>query len=250
MDIFCFWVLVLMITSLLLLIIYCATPNQLGGGRRRRRSSSSASSVLPLGTFGWPFIGETIEFISCAYTDRPESFMEKRRGLYGKVFKSHIFGSPTIVSTDPEFNKIVLQSDAKSFVPSYPKSLTELMGKFSILVISGGLHKKIHGQIASFLKSPGLKNQVTKDMHNYIQRSMATWTENVPVLIQDQARKVAFEVLVKVLIGLDPGYEMELLRKDFQEFMRGLMSLPVKIPGSQLYRSLQAKRRMVKLVKK
>lgn len=36
---------------------------------------------LPLGAVGWPFVGETIDFISCAYSDRPETFMDKRRLL-------------------------------------------------------------------------------------------------------------------------------------------------------------------------
>ncbi|GMP41588.1 LOW QUALITY PROTEIN: hypothetical protein CsSME_00011634 [Camellia sinensis var. sinensis] len=53
--------------------------------------------------------------------------MDRRRHMYGKVFKSHLFGSPTIVSTDAEVSRFVLQSDGKAFVPSYPKSLTELM---------------------------------------------------------------------------------------------------------------------------
>ncbi|MCI10951.1 3-epi-6-deoxocathasterone 23-monooxygenase-like, partial [Trifolium medium] len=100
---------------------------------------SKHRNQLPQGTLGWPFIGETIEFVSCAYTDRPESFMNKRRAMYGKVFKSHIFGSATIVSTDADVNKFILQSDAKVFVPSYPKSLMELMGESSILLINGTL---------------------------------------------------------------------------------------------------------------
>lgn len=33
---------------------------------------------------------------------------------------------------------------------------------------------------------------------------------------------------------------MEFLKKQFQEFIAGLMSLPINIPGSRLYRSLQA----------
>lgn len=40
---------------------------------------------LPLGTLGWPLVGETMEFISCAYTDKPETFMDKRRGMYVTV---------------------------------------------------------------------------------------------------------------------------------------------------------------------
>ncbi|KAL4369405.1 hypothetical protein GQ457_05G025020 [Hibiscus cannabinus] len=211
-------------------------------------SSETIRHKLPLGSMGWPFVGETIQFISCAYSDRPESFMDCRRRMYGKVFKSHIFGAPTIVSTDSDVNRFVLHSDAKAFVPFYPKSLTELMGKSSILLINGSLQRKIHGLVGSFFKSPLLKHQITKDMQNYVQISMDKWREDRPIYIQDETKNIAFQVLVKALISLNPGPEMEILKKEFQEFMLGLMSLPVKVPGSQLYRSSQAKKRMVKIV--
>ncbi|XP_074289077.1 3-epi-6-deoxocathasterone 23-monooxygenase CYP90D1-like [Silene latifolia] len=212
----------------------------------------STTCVLPLGTLGWPFIGETMEFISCAYSHYPESFMNKRRRLYGKVFKSHIFGKPTIISTDAEVNKFILQSDAKVFVPSYPKSLTELMGKSSILLINGSLQRRIHGLIGSFFKSPHLKARVTKDMQSYVLQAMDRWDDgnNVsPIFIQDEAKHIAFQVLVKALISLNPGEEMEFLKREFHEFISGLMSLPINLPGTRLYRSLQAKKEMVKLVK-
>lgn len=217
--------------------------------RNRFRLRSVNRNPLPLGTLGWPVIGETIEFVSCAYSDRPESFMDKRRHIYGKVFKSHIFGSPTIISTDAEVSKFVLQSDAKAFVPSYPKSLTELMGKSSILLINGSLQRRIHGLIGAFFKSPHLKAQITRDMQNYVQESMAHWKDDHPIYIQDETKNIAFQVLVKALISLDPGGEMQLLKKQFQEFIAGLMSLPINIPGTTLYRSLQAKKKMVKLVR-
>ncbi|KAK2983818.1 hypothetical protein RJ640_008494 [Escallonia rubra] len=154
-------------------------------------SSQYRRSPLPLGTLGWPFLGETLDFIACAYTDHPESFMDKRRRMYGKVFKSHIFGSATIVSTDAEVSRSVLQSDATTFVPSYPKSLTELMGKSSILLINGSLQRRIHGLIGAFFKSSSLKAQITHDMHKYVQESMAAWKENHPIYIQDEAKKVS-----------------------------------------------------------
>ncbi|OMO66307.1 Cytochrome P450 [Corchorus olitorius] len=202
-----------------------------------KSSSAKDSCQLPLGTLGWPLLGETIEFISCAYSDRPETFMDRRRRLYGKVFKSHIFGTPTIVSTDAEVSKFVLQSDAKTFETFYPKSLTELMGKSSILIINGSLHRKIHGLIGSFFKSPRLKDQITKDMQNYVQQSMDKWRDDQLIYIQDETKHITFQVLVKALISLNPGEEMELLKKHFQEFILGLMSLP-------------AKKRMVKIIHK
>ncbi|KAM6601604.1 hypothetical protein CsatA_021213 [Cannabis sativa] len=239
------WIFVITVAVLLYCIIFYKNKfiRRLTGSKPRR-------SLLPLGSMGWPFLGETIEFVTCAYSDRPETFMDKRRRMYGKVFKSHIFGSPAIVSTDAEVSKFILQSDAKVFVPSYPKSLTELMGKSSILLINGSLQRRIHGLVGGFFKSPQLKAQITRDMYKYVQESMTNWTHDRPIYIQDETKTIAFQVLVKALINLDPGEEMESLRKQFQEFIAGLMSLPINFPGTRLHRSLQAKKKMVKQVKK
>ncbi|XP_028076561.1 cytochrome P450 90D2-like [Camellia sinensis] len=67
------------------------------------------------------------------------------------------------------------------------------------------------------------------------------------LIVNDQ---IAFQVLVKALISIDPGEEIEFLRKLFQEFIAGLMSLPINFPGSRLHKSLQAKKKMVELVNK
>ncbi|KAK4395129.1 3-epi-6-deoxocathasterone 23-monooxygenase CYP90D1 [Sesamum angolense] len=224
----------------ILCLFVCKKLRKSGRNNNNKSRRSSSSSRLPLGSLGiWPFVGETLHFISSAYSDRPEAFMDKRRRMYGKVFKSHLFGSATIVSTDAEVSRIILQSDAKTFIPSYPKSLMELMGKSSILVINGSLQRRIHGLIASFLKSPTLRSQITTDMRKYVIESMANWSQHAPVYIQDEAKHIAFQVLVKALISLDGGDELELLKKHFQQFIAGLMSLPFNFPGTQLYRSLQ-----------
>ncbi|MQM03219.1 hypothetical protein Taro_035991 [Colocasia esculenta] len=211
---------------------------------RQRWRSSRRGSKLPLGSLGLPLLGETLEFVSCAYSPRPESFMDKRRVRYGKVFKSHIFGSPTIVSTDPEVTKFVLQSDARTFVPSYPRSLMELIGKSSILLINGGLQRRLHGLIGSFLKSPHLKAQITRDMQRYVDAMMGGWNDGQLVYVQDETK----QVLVRALMSVEPGGDMQFLKQQFEVFIAGLMSLPVKMPGSRLYRSLQAKKKMVRMI--
>ncbi|KAI4386962.1 hypothetical protein MLD38_004834 [Melastoma candidum] len=194
----------------------------------RRRTRQARHRLIPPGALGLPFVSETIEFVSQAYSDHPEDFMNKRRQKYRKIFKSHLFGSPTIISTDAEINRSILQSDSKIFVPSYPKSLTKLMGKSSILLINGNLQRRIHGLVGSFFKSAQLKAQVAKDMEIYIQESMKTWGENQqqPILIQDEVKNIALQVLVKALISLEPGEELEFLKKQFQEFISGLTSDP------------------------
>jgi steroid 3-oxidase len=41
------------------------------------------------------------------------------------------------------------------------------------------------------------------------------------------------------MIGLEQGQEMNYLRQQFHIFIAGLISLPIKLPGTQLYRSLK-----------
>lgn len=175
--------------------------------------------------------------------------MDKRRLRYGKVFKSHIFGGPTIVSTDADVSRAVLQ-DGNAFVPWYPKSVMELMGKSSILATNGSLQRRVHGLIGSFFKSPQFKSQVTSQMQKYMRESMAMWKDDQIIFIQEETKEVVFKLLVKSIIGMEPGEELQVLRSQFQEYIAGLMSLPVKLPGTTLYRSLQAKKKMVNLVQR
>ncbi|KAJ8764508.1 hypothetical protein K2173_006248 [Erythroxylum novogranatense] len=219
---------------------------------RKKTNRVDKKCGIPEGNLGWPFIGETLDFIACGYTSRPASFMEKRKFLYGKVFKTNILGTPIIVSTDPQVNKAVLQNHAKSFVPAYPKSIRELMGDHSILQMSGNLHRRIHGIIARFLKSPELKSRITKDIENSVKNTLASWqhTNDHLIYVQNEVKKITFQVLVKVLISIGPGEDLEFLKTEFDEFIKGLICLPIKLPGTRLYKSLKAKQKMFKMVKK
>lgn len=131
---------------------------------------------------------------------------------YGKLFKSHIFGSPTIVSTDAEVSRFVLQSDCRAFVPSYPKSLTELMGKSSILLINGSLQRRLHGLVGAFFKSSQLKAQITRNMEKYVQESMEKWREDHPVYIQDEAKHVGSLTPLSSLSCIIPYIDIILAR--------------------------------------
>ncbi|KAI3813577.1 hypothetical protein L1987_18304 [Smallanthus sonchifolius] len=218
------------------------------GDCRRRRLQP------PRGTSGWPVIGETIEFIASGYTSRPVSFMEKRKSIYGKVFKTHILGRPIIVSTDPDVNKVVLQNQGNVFIPCYPKSVIELLGESSILQMNGGLQKRLHAIVGGFLRSPQFKARITKDIQKSVKLALSTWMDRdnpqQPLYLQDETKKITFEILVRLLMSVEPGEDMEFLKREFMEVIKGLICLPVKLPGFRMYKSLQAKERMLKMVRK
>ncbi|MFM8306141.1 MAG: cytochrome P450, partial [Microcystis aeruginosa] len=71
---------------------------------------------LPPGSFGLPLLGETIAFL----TDG--DFANKRHNKYGQLFRTHIFGSPTIILSGTEANRFLLSNENKYFAATWPKS--------------------------------------------------------------------------------------------------------------------------------
>ncbi|MED6142126.1 cytochrome P450, partial [Stylosanthes scabra] len=163
-------------------------------------------------------------------------------------------GSNVIVSTEVEVNKAILVNQGNIFAPAYPKSIRELTGDYSIFQMNGTLHRNMHALIISFFRSPHLKARITSHIELSVKHCLLTWkdaTPQNPIYIQDQVKMITFPVLVKVLMSVSGDEELELLRKDFQEFFKGFLNcVPIKFPGTTLYKSLKAKERMVKMVKR
>ncbi|KAL3525339.1 hypothetical protein ACH5RR_013711 [Cinchona calisaya] len=218
---------------------------------KKNKEEKQRKNGIPRGSSGWPFLGETLDFIACGYSSRPVSFMEKRANLYGKVFRTHILGKAIIVSTDPDVNKVVLQNHGNAFIPHYPKSISELLGKYSILHINGPLQKRLHALIGGFLRSPQFKAEITRNIEKSVQHVFSSWMENQDrrIYIQLESKKIAFEVMVRTLMSIGPGEDLNFLRREFEEYSKGLISLPIKLPGTRLYKSLKAKGRMLKVVR-
>ncbi|MQM09489.1 hypothetical protein Taro_042361, partial [Colocasia esculenta] len=217
-----------------------------GGG------GAEGAGKIPRGSMGWPLIGETLEFVACGYTSRPVSFMEKRRNLarYGRVFKSHILGTPIVVSTDVEVNRAVLQNQEGFVVPCYPRSVRELLGESSILKKEGSVHRRVHGLIGGFFKSQAAKTCVADAIERAVLQSLGRWQEGQLVYVQDEAKAITFQALLKVLLGIEPGKDLDFLKREYSEFVRGLMCLPIKLPGTRLYKSLKAKEKVLKILRK
>ncbi|KAF3440737.1 hypothetical protein FNV43_RR19023 [Rhamnella rubrinervis] len=217
--------------------------------KKEMKSRKENKVGVPKGNLGWPLVGETIDFIACGYTSKPVSFMEKRRSLYGKVFKTHLLGTPIIVSTDADVNKVVLQNHGNTFIPAYPKSIRELLGEHSILQINGNLQKRLHALIGGFLRSPQFKSRITTDVENSVNLSLCSWKKHKHLIyVQRETQKITFEVLVKVLMSVCPGEDLNSLKREFEEFIKGLICLPINFPGTRLYKSLKAKERLLKIV--
>ncbi|KAI4353672.1 hypothetical protein L6164_002604 [Bauhinia variegata] len=70
--------------------------------------------LLPPGSMGFPFIGETIQLVIPSYSLDLHPFIKKRIQRYGPIFRTKIWGRAIVMSADPDFNNYIVQQEGKS----------------------------------------------------------------------------------------------------------------------------------------
>ncbi|KAJ6325114.1 hypothetical protein OIU76_012239 [Salix suchowensis] len=194
---------------------------------------------LPPGSLGLPFVGETLQLISAYKTENPEPFIDERVNRFGSVFTTHVFGEPTVFSVDPETNRFILQNEGKLFECSYPGSISNLLGKHSLLLMKGNLHKKMHSLTMSFANSSIIRDHLLVDIDRLIRLNLDSWPDRV--LLMEEAKKITFELTMKQLMSFDPCEWTESLRKEYMLVIEGFFSVPLPIFSPTYRRAIKAR---------
>ncbi|XP_065036426.1 cytochrome P450 85A1-like isoform X2 [Musa acuminata AAA Group] len=161
---------------------------------------------LPPGTMGWPVFGETTEFLK-----QGPGFMKNQRLRYGSLFKSHILGCPTVVCMDPELNRFVLMNEGKGFVPGYPQSMLDILGRSNIAAVHGEMHKTMRSAMLGLM---------------------------------------ALMSALKQIASIETGPVSESLKTEIFKLVLGTLSLPINIPGTNYYRGFKARKNLVGLLRR
>lgn len=109
---------------------------------------------------------------------------------YGKIYKSNLFGGPTIVSADAGLNKFILQNEGRLFVCSYPSSIGGILGKWSMLVLVGDMHRDMRIISLNFLSNARLKTHLLPEVEKQTLLVLSSWKDNSTFCAQDEAKKV------------------------------------------------------------
>ncbi|GMN42632.1 hypothetical protein TIFTF001_011845 [Ficus carica] len=206
---------------------------------------------LPNGNMGWlPFLGETLAFLKPHSSNSLGSFLQNRCFWYGKVFKSHLFGSPAIVSCDLELNMFILQNEDKLFQTSYPKAIHGILGKNSLLLVSGDLHKKLRNVIVSFISSSKSKSNFLHCVEKLLNSMFESWNHRKEVAFFKEAKTFTLSLMVKHLLNIEPGEpQASQILEDFETYMKGFVSLPIYIPGTSYFKAVKARERLASKVR-
>lgn len=110
---------------------------------------------------------------------------------YGKVFKSHLFGHRTIVSCDHELNIFVLQNEEKLFQSSYPQALHGILGRLSLILVTGNVHRKLRSLIQGMIGGTKSTINFLSSIESLSIAIMESWKGKKQVVFDKEARRAS-----------------------------------------------------------
>ncbi|XP_073000177.1 abscisic acid 8'-hydroxylase 2 isoform X3 [Typha latifolia] len=234
----------LLFLALLTYLVREALKSLANGSRMRR------VSCYPPGSSGLPWIGETVAFIAASNSSKGfYEFVRTRHLWYGDCFRTNILGETHVFVSSTEVAKALLGSESFEFSKRYIRSIAELLGDESLLCLSHDHHKFLRRHISNLFTLDSLASSV-KIFDKLVIDTMGEWKEKECVVVVDVALKITFNAICKMLISLDEEDKLEVLRKDVFEVSEALLAFPLRLPGTRFYKGLQARKRIMNVLRK
>ncbi|MED6180103.1 Cytochrome P450 85A [Stylosanthes scabra] len=197
---------------------------------------------LPHGTMGWPLFGETTEFLK-----QGPNFMKNKRARYGSFFKTHMFGSPTIVSMDGEMNRYILMNESKGLVPGYPKAMVDILGECTIAAVHGSTHKYLRGAMLSVISPTMIRDQLLPTLDRFTRSYLSNW-DNQVIDIQQKTKEMALLASLHQIINKESIRIKDRITPEYFKLFLGTLSLPIPLPGTNYSRAFQSRKVIASII--
>ncbi|KZV58290.1 beta-amyrin 28-oxidase-like [Dorcoceras hygrometricum] len=198
---------------------------------------SGTRSTLPPGSYGWPILGETIDFLF----GKPEKFVADRMRKYSPdIFKTNILGENTAVICGPNGHKFIFSNENKYFTIFRPHPMQHLFSSYQHKAAAApppSQHceevKKARQQ--GFLKPEALRRYLPKMDSIISQLLQDHWAEKDLVLVHPAAKAITLTLAAHFFLGINDPARISRLVKQFDKVVLGLHSIMLNFPGTTFY---------------
>ncbi|KAF7142019.1 hypothetical protein RHSIM_Rhsim06G0118200 [Rhododendron simsii] len=213
---------------------------------KKKNNEKESKKKLPPGDMGLPWIGETMEFYKAQRTNKLfEEFVQPRIQKYGKIFKTRLMGSPTVVVNGTDANKFFLLNEFKLVISSWPSSSVQLMGKDSIMEKQGEQHRILRGIIASSLSCAGLEAMVPKICDSVESHLNKFWKNKDKISLYRMTKILTFTILFECLLRINVEPQMLGI---FERVLEGVFAPSLRVLGSKFSRAKKARQEIERVL--
>uniref|UniRef100_A0A3Q3J8V5 Cytochrome P450 26A1 n=1 Tax=Monopterus albus TaxID=43700 RepID=A0A3Q3J8V5_MONAL len=196
-------------------------------------------SPLPPGSMGLPFIGETLQLIL-----QRRKFLRMKRQKYGYIYRTHLFGNPTVRVTGADNIRHILLGEHRLVSAQWPASVRTILGSDTLSNVHGIQHRTRKKAIMRAFSREALELYIPV-IQEEVQAAVKEWlAKDSCVLVYPEMKRLMFRIAMRILLG----FELEQIKTDeqqlveaFEEMIKNLFSLPIDVPFSGLYRGLKAR---------
>ncbi|KAL8038195.1 hypothetical protein ABFS82_11G112300 [Erythranthe guttata] len=203
--------------------------------------NKSRNINLPPGTYGWPILGETLEFLNTRFDGLPHKFVQERVDKYNsKVFKTSLMGQSVAVLYGPSGNKFLFSNENKLVTVWWPSSVRKILG--TCISTTGGLQGMHMRKMVSYFVSPDAFTKLyIKKMDLTAQQHIANhWLGNDEIKVFEAIRLYTFEVACRLFMSIEDPMHIDTLATLFNVFIKGVISIPINFPGTRFFKAKRA----------
>ncbi|MGB1288709.1 MAG: cytochrome P450, partial [Aggregatilineales bacterium] len=186
-------------------------------------TDSEQSTTVPPGSFGLPFIGETLQFI------RDDNFLQNRINKHGKIFKTHILGRKTVIVTGGDAARFVLSTGMKHFSwrEGWPDTFKTLLGE-SLFLMDGEEHRMKRKLLMPAFHREAL-HRYFDTMQSLTLNYLAKWEQQGEFAWFETNKQLTFDIANVLLLGADADENNEAISQAFADLTGGLLTFGVNI---------------------
>ncbi|XP_044435712.1 ent-kaurenoic acid oxidase 1-like [Triticum aestivum] len=211
----------------------------------RGHGSNGIRRRLPPGHMGVPFLGETLSLLwYFKLARRPDDFIGAKKSAYGSaagMYRTHLFGSPSIIACSPAANKFVLQSP-ESFGIRWP--VPELVGITSVVNVEGSSHARLRGFILAAINRPSSLQTIATVVQPRVVAALRTWADKGTIVAATEIKKVTFANICKMFISMEPSPLTDKIDRWFGDLLDGLRAYPFDFPGTASHGARKSRRKL------
>lgn len=204
---------------------------------------------LPKGTLGFPFVGETFEFLKANLEGKQIRFIQERMKKYdSKVFKTSMFGENIAVFCGPAGNKFLFSNENKNVQVWWPSSVKKLL-RLSLVNKVGDEAKVTRRLLMSFLNPETLRNYLP-NMDRIAQHHINThWKGKEQVVVYPIIQLYTFELACCLFLSMEDPIHVTNLSSYFEEFLKGIIGFSINFPGTRFHKAMKATNEIRKEIK-
>ncbi len=198
---------------------------------------------LPPGSSGFPLMGETLALLR-----GPRQFAQERQRRYGNVFRTHLFGGPTVMVIGSDAARWVFAGENKYLNTRWGYGTRQVLPTHSMTSLTGEAHQARRRLLAPHFTTEQLRALVPR-IQAIAARHLAEWASRPGVLtVRPAMSTLIFEVAVGLVLG-DARVDVARMNRLFKAWTKGLFTLvPLDVPVTTHGRSMAAKRELLSLL--